>query len=255
MGLPASDSATFSKLQPELNAQAVFGAKAGPITTINKPLVLQANTNGSGFKIDLDDSSATKIEVIDPDNAVAQTDNLTVTISVDGANPNIVASVSGYGDTTSGDISITGTQSSVNTALGTLSVSDSGLGRGIGTFSVTVSDGYTPTTDVITKTFTFEVPNNAPVMTLGALNSVYNSALQVGTTVSLGQTGLLSPVSGKFISDDLRDLQDNAVELKISFDGAVPLLSSASEYVNVIGSDVFIKHDATSSFETDWALR
>ena len=33
----------------------------------------------------------------------------------------------------------------------------------------------------------------------------------------------------------------------------MPLLSSASEYVNVIGSDVFIKHDATSSFETDWA--
>ena len=104
----------------------------------------------------------------------------------------------------------------MNTALGTLSVSDSGLGRGMGTFSVTVSDGYTPATDVITKTFTFEVPNNAPVMTLGALNSVYNSALQVGTTVSLGQTGLLSPVSGKFVSDDLRDLQDNAVELKIS---------------------------------------
>ena len=90
-------------------------------------------------------------------------------------------------------------------------------------------------------------------MTLGALNSVYNSALQVGTTVSLGQTGLLSPVSRKFVSDDLRDLQDNAVELKVSFDGAVPLLPSASEYVNVIGSDVFIKHDATSSFETDWA--
>ena len=100
----------------------------------------------------------------------------------------------------------------MNTALGTLSVSDSGLGRGIGTFSVTV-DGYTPTTDVITKTFTFENPNNAPVMTLGALNSIYNSALKVGETVSLGQTGLLSPVSGKFISDDLRDLQDNAVEL------------------------------------------
>ena len=88
---PVSDSATFSKLQPELNAQAVFGAKAGPITTINKPLVLQANTNGSGFKIDLDGSSATKIEVIDPDNAVAQTDNLTVTISVDGANPNSIS--------------------------------------------------------------------------------------------------------------------------------------------------------------------
>ena len=143
-------------LQPELNAQAVFGAKAGPITTVNKPLVLQANANASGYTIDLDDSSATKVEVIDPDNVVAQTDNLTVTISVDGANPNIIASVSGYGDTTSGDISITGTQSSVNTALGTLSVSDSGSGRGLGTFSVTVSDGYTPATDVSTKTFTFE---------------------------------------------------------------------------------------------------
>ena len=33
----------------------------------------------------------------------------------------------------------------------------------MGTFSVTVSDGYTPATDVITVTFTFEVPNNAPL--------------------------------------------------------------------------------------------
>lgn len=241
---------TYFVLQPELNAKATFGANSGPTTSQNKPLLLSATE--SGYGVDLDGTAAAKIEVVDPDNALSDKDELTVELSVSSANRSIVASVDGYGDTSVNPITLTGAQSSINAALQTLTISDTGAGRGTGTLNVTVSDAYTNTSDVNSKSYTFEVPNSAPVLNLGSLNSEYSEASPVGTSISLSQTGLLSPASGKFVSDDNVDLAQNSVELKMSFDGAIPITPNQPGYVTVIGQDVFIGRGEDVAIVSDW---
>ena len=247
--------ATFFLLQPQINAIPNFTSNDGPTTSPNNPLLL---TEQSGvFKAQLDGTAHDKIEVSDPDNSVSEIDTLTALINVVGSNPNIIARLTdisgGVVDTAStGSITITGSQTQVNTALASLEVAEAGNGRGQGTIVVSISDNFTATADQAARSFTFEVPNSSPSLTLGTLAATYSTAQEVGTVISLHDTGLFSSASGFALLDDARDMSTNAISMRISIDGVIPTVSPSS-FVQLVGSDVFIQHDGISAFETDWA--
>lgn len=246
----------YFQLQPKINAPATFSVSDGPTTSLNKPLVLP--DNGGVFNVALNGGSGPSetesIQVNDPDNDLTEIDTLTVSLSVSGEQKFIVASISDTDgsvlNTSAGDVRITGTQAQVNSSLGTLQVSETALGRGLGTLSVNVRDAYTAEADM--RVYTFEVPNSAPELTLGAIKSEYSSALDVGTIVSLGDTGLLTASSGYALTDDLQDLADYAVDMRISFTGATPVVIG-SEFVQLLGNDVIIRHDGSSEISGGWA--